>query len=864
MRTGALDMQGPETDHMPMRSIHVFFVSLLVSLILWSVLSWPLPRYVFQGIPSSSQNVEKDQVRVLIPGDHLQLLYHFWLLKDMLGGRTRPFFDLYEFSTGNDSERYDPGAYYVPFSLVYAFGASLGGQAFGWNLAQFVSLWLSYFFTWLLVRRYSAQNGVAAVASLVAVVLPYRWGPLLGGSPTGYAMMWLPIIFLGLDLAVRNGRLAGGMLAGAALLLASWSDKHTFLFGALAVPFWSTVALVYSDRCPRIGRAECFRMGARLLPVALLAAAGYLLIKFWSNVQPAGSTIARIPSLREISLFSPTWRDFFAVGRNAGPFQVYLGYTIPAVVAAGFAVMLLRLRTKQAGAWRAIAAFLALCAGIALILLLALGPNGPHAGAWFKAARRLIGPYAMVRQPAKIFCLVPFLLACAVSMGLNALCSAAASGKRRVACLAVIGAIVVAECSHKIHPTVCLLEKNQPAYQAVAADAAQRNWKSHVLVLPLWPGDSHWASIYQYYVSLYRIRMLNGYSPVVSRDYVDHVFRAFESGNKGYLSDSQLDGLQRMGIHYVVLHEDAFPEKVSPFSVNLTLLGLLHHPRLELLRQSGAIWGFRILPAAAPAVTSPPNWRFFSPARQWELERCSQTNSAIIEDQTASRGQYLGLNGPAAAVVVPPVRARGTPEMGWIARVRGNGTLAADILAGGAEGASTNLIHAADWTWIRIPATGLDAYGEISLTLRCVEGAVDADMATLLATEWSPPAAGQQTSFPAPGFFHSGYTDLASDSVVLTPHHEAATEIFYGPGVPMEKGRYRVDFEFSSPASSGVPLGNAIIRSGTEMLAVAPVIAGRACAFGFVQGENLPVTLSFAYSGEAEVRIRRVLFARQE
>jgi hypothetical protein len=51
------------------------------SLLLFGVMSWPLARQVTEAIPSSAQNLEHPPWRTMIPGDHLQLLYHFDLMR---------------------------------------------------------------------------------------------------------------------------------------------------------------------------------------------------------------------------------------------------------------------------------------------------------------------------------------------------------------------------------------------------------------------------------------------------------------------------------------------------------------------------------------------------------------------------------------------------------------------------------------------------------------------------------------------------------------------------------------------------------------------------------------------------------------
>jgi hypothetical protein len=126
-------------------------ISLLVTLGIWLVFSWPLPRHVGSAIPAGgTSGLTRPPAAPMQSGDHLQLLYHFWLFSDMLGGRTPWFHNLYEFNTGDDAGRVEPGSYYFPFSLFFAAGQALDGPALGWNLSGFLALWLTYLGTLLL------------------------------------------------------------------------------------------------------------------------------------------------------------------------------------------------------------------------------------------------------------------------------------------------------------------------------------------------------------------------------------------------------------------------------------------------------------------------------------------------------------------------------------------------------------------------------------------------------------------------------------------------------------------------------------------------------------------------------------------
>ena len=101
----------------------------------------------------------------------------------------------------------------------------------------------------------------------------------------------------------------------------------------------------------------------------------------------------------------------------------------------------------------------------------------------------------------------------------------------------------------------------------------------------------------------------------------------FQTVTQGELTDDDLAALARYQVNTIILHEDAFPEKVSPAPVGTTIRRLLAHPRLELLAHSGPVWSWRILPAPSEATPLPtfdesPSQKceIISPARAWHFD----------------------------------------------------------------------------------------------------------------------------------------------------------------------------------------------------------------------------------------------------
>ncbi len=845
-------------------------ISFIATILLWMVFSWPLPKYLFSGVPSVAHPSSVD-VQVMTAGDHLQFMYHCRLVGDMLAGVVPWFHNLYEFNTGEDAERYQVEPYYVPFSLIYALGDWMGGAAFGWNLTGFLSLWLTFLFTWLLAARYASSDWIACCAAAVSIALPYRWIALLGGSPTGFAMMWAPMALLGVDIAVRDEQMRGGVLAGLAILFASWTDLHVFFFTALALPPWCAVALLRRGAPGKPWPAAARGVFLALLPAVALAVAAVLsphlmqwLTSLKTGLAPAADMVAR-RTLAEVRLYSPGWQGLFTWHALRRWGEIYAGFLTQAILLAGVLALAASTVRDWRKNWRMFIIFLALLLGITGIVFLALGTNGPSDALFLRACRKLIPPYGMIRQTSKIYCMMPSFLSVLLALSLSALTGLLRAGAFRAIAPLLCTVAVVVEYGVRIHPHICLLQEKQGAYEAVAARADEEGTSARALVVPLWPGDSHYASVYQHYAIVHRVRMLNGYTPFVKRDYFDNVFRRFESVNLGYLSDEQADALLDMGVGAVIVHEDLFPEKVSPFPVTFTLRQLMNNPRLSLLEQDGCVWAFEIL-SGPVEKTDLADWRIFGSARRWEAESCRSVNAVARQDPAALGGAFARLEERGARISSGVEDFGGADDMKWMVRVRGEGALAAEQARGESIAAPIDVpVRSKDWTWLTIPVNNYETYEPRFLSMELTEGVLEVDTILLAAGDWDSPEPGHALRVPAPAFFHAGYIKRARNSVTLEKDRHANVFVFYGPKLPLEKGIYEVELVFRTDAPAGTPLGwFNVRRRADEPERRNEVISGARAVVTLNHPENLIVNVEFVLFRNADVEIDEVIFRRLE
>ena len=164
------------------------------------------------------------------------------------------------------------------------------------------------------------------------------------------------------------------------------------------------------------------------------------------------------------------------------------------------------------------------------------------------------------RSPTRILYLSFFLLALLAAYGTAAWQRIMRPAVFRVVALVGLMLLIMDYFPAKA-PGISLVPLESSLYHTVQ----NRLKDGRVLAIPLWPGESSWSSIYQYYATLTRVPMINGYRPSVSRKYVEQVFKPLSPMNNGALDPAIWRLLRDWQVRYVMLHEEAFPPKVSPF-----------------------------------------------------------------------------------------------------------------------------------------------------------------------------------------------------------------------------------------------------------------------------------------------------------
>ena len=817
---------------------------LLAGLLLWAVVAWPLPRLFSEAIPCTNLNTEPQAVRPIVPGDHLQLLYHFWLGLDAISGHSPLFHNVYEFNRGDDAARLQPDLYFLPFSLVYAALAPFAGHAAGWNAAGLASVLLGVLALGLLARRFTDSRGAAALAALVAATFPYGWITLFTGSPTGFAMAFPPLLAYGLDRAIRDRSAFGGGLAGLALFCSYASDLHVFYFSALAVPFFALLSFARIARAPRSWPGEIRRLVVPFLPFALFAfaVAG---TSAWMSRYLAASAMAGGRTLFEMASYSPPAAGLVSTAHAGMANHAYFGLPLFGLLAVALACWIPSTwsRGDSGRPTRSDRIVVpALFVAVVAVILLALGIHGPFEGLPIRAIRKIVPRYAMIRQTVKIYCLMPALLSPLLAMLFAA---ALRFGRRpiwrRLSTFAVLllALWAMVQAVAQTVPGFCRLPQANAAYAAVAGDAnANMDRPAHALALPLWPGSSHWTSICEYDVMLSRVRLLNGYAPAVPAGYLEDVFKKYESLNQGHATDEQLDGLLELGVRHLILHANAFPEQVSPFPPAATLRALTGHPRLESIADDGQTFAFRILPRHSVAPVPPANWtgEFYAAARQWSWDPALE----IPGSKTSS----LLLRAPVFSA----------PDLRYLLRI-GKDSAPPLLVRPGSEEAACRAGPVAglpDWLQAELPSP-------MGGRVHAGSGPVHLEYAILAAGALPMPDSDGIIHVAPALLFHLGHSSPGQDAVGFDPETVPSGRVLYGPNLPFPPGAYDIILSYSAPSAESPGIFRVLTLPGGQPLAETQLAPGQdQCIFRDIPFGAAPIRFEFQYAAKEPVVLRDI------
>lgn len=654
----------------------------------------------------------------LAQGDHLQLLYQFWLLGDSLREGRSLLSDPYQFRAGG------PGGFFFQPSLLPLLTLLLSplGLVAAYNCLTLLSFAASGLAVYLLLRLETADCWAALAGALVAALFPYRVTQLAGHA-NGFLSFLVPLYLYFFERSLRGARWRGwAFAAGAAYFFSGAMEFHIVyyltLFLGIYLPFrfffplsdwlerrapagkaradetlpqlvaagggaglgiavyhaadrsfhfhqpagWIVTALVFADLSWLLWRelrnvAAAYgetwsadfprRLALAFAPLALLALAPlgsrFAIPNFGralGTIALAAAAIAAVSALRrlrsarfraeagalfssrgqrfllhgifigltlafltlvrkflftpsvagggrrfwDVTAFSPGPADLLRPVNGSAEKMVYLGVAALMLAAAG-AIVARRIADPRR---RLLVAFFG-----GTFLLGTLLAVGPHLKVFplYHLLFNAVPMFNFPRVSARILTVAVVGLAVLAAAGLAGLRACGRHNPIGFTLFALL--LIVMDYQPRRTPGLTTLPLSHPVYDLLEKE---RTPQEAILELPIWPGDTAWSSIYLWFATRYRHPLLNGYSPATPRNYVEEIFRPLYPLDFGEMRRPQYDLLRRLGIRFIVFHEEAYPPKIGAYPFAFAAANLLASPYLEAIAYEPPLRLFRLRP----------------------------------------------------------------------------------------------------------------------------------------------------------------------------------------------------------------------------------------------------------------------------
>src|SRR3954470_16593544 len=164
------------------------------------------------------------------PGDHLQSLYHYWLVGHQLERGAAPWRDPYTF---RPEAKAQPNYAGWPFGFLFWPIAAAFGLVAGWNVLQLLLYVLAGLFACAWLREISLPRGPALAGGLAFAIAPYRVQQSVG-HVLGPISILLPLSLWAFERARSGSRWWLVLLCAGVASLPLWGQVHLALG---AIPF---------------------------------------------------------------------------------------------------------------------------------------------------------------------------------------------------------------------------------------------------------------------------------------------------------------------------------------------------------------------------------------------------------------------------------------------------------------------------------------------------------------------------------------------------------------------------------------------------------------------------------------------------
>jgi len=557
------------------RILNVAFIFFILSI----VYTYPLILYFNKGIPYTHNASFGGEVVSMAQGDHLQSYYHYWLLKDSLHSNAPFFTNPYEFSV-KGIKKFTLRR--IPLSFIYLI-FSIFGDIFAYNTVIFVAIVAAGLAMFLLAYTYTENYVASLAAALIYALCPFERAQMLGGHPNGFIYGIIPLMIYSYEMIFRTGKIRYAVIAGIALLFPTCIEKHLYYYIVMFSSIYVPLRIIISP-------SKKYFKSFFFLGVFLMIS---LAIVFYMKKVNIDVSIARGGrTLNEVRTYSPTIKDIFNRTNAEAERYVYLGIIPFLLTVFGAFTQILK---KQSIKQKVIPAFYTLAFIVSFIL--SLGTTLNNIFPIYKFCYKYVPYFNYPRVPGRMV-IISFLAMSVLAA--YAVKEIKVHGKRPFLTYIIISilllGIMVDYFPFPQRIGISLMEGKPSVYEKVEKTIGNKK----LLELPIWPGDSSWSSIYEYYVTKTRVKIINGYHPMVTRKYIRKIFSPLVSLNIGEINEKQYELLKKLDVKYIIFHQEAYPPKVSHYPSFYAVERLKASRYLKFLQRSGPMWLFLVLDCPLP------------------------------------------------------------------------------------------------------------------------------------------------------------------------------------------------------------------------------------------------------------------------
>lgn len=567
---------------------HIYFL-ILILVFLGVVFSFPLVFHFNSAIPYSLYPAPGFELINMMHGDHMQFFYTLSLFGDYIREKNTAFFaEPYEFTLTGRERPYSPRE--LPLSILFFILSPLGNIA-AYNILVLFSFIACGVSVWLLSGKYVKGFLPRLIPSILFSIFPFRLAQLCGGHPNGFIVFFIPLMLYGYESWYQTGKWKYALLSGFCIMSMAVEELHlAYYSGFLTVAFliYRGISELVRNKQNRKETLQRFIWLTIVIAFLWILAAAYLMHVRSTVVEPSIASGGR--ELGEISLYAPQAGDFFRRTNSDSEKYIYLGivslllslcaFCKPGrnIFSGGTHTETTRMPSAEKDRWFYLAVFL-------VSAILSLGPN-LRIFPLYNFFYRFVPFFSYPRSTGRIIVLAFLSVSILAGMGIGNLLT-----KKKGKIIVVAAVILLMLDFYPFGKTgLCRLNSGNKVYEHIK----QQNYKGVILEVPLWPGNSSWSSIYEYYATIYHIPMINVYCPFVTRDYIENVFWPLVSINMGCIDKKQFDLLKELNVDYIILHEEAYPGKVSPFPFKIALSNMKNCPMVKFVKQDGPVYLFKL------------------------------------------------------------------------------------------------------------------------------------------------------------------------------------------------------------------------------------------------------------------------------